>query len=246
MDSFKPLQLSSSLDYSLGRWNNGISGVTVIFSGRGDTQLGSLDFFIVLSGFWLFHLLAVISPGPSLIVVTQTSISTSRQAGIANALGFGLGSVIWALAAIFGLGILFATIPWVYLIVKTAGALYLIFLGYTLLRSNGMVPIERPNCVEQQTHLKALLKGLIIQLSNPKVVIFMGSILTTLLPQNPPIGLLVCVIAAIFLNEFIWYSLVATAFSSNQLRECYARISKTVDRIAGLFLGALGLRILSQ
>lgn len=206
----------------------------------------SLDFFLILGGFWLVHLLAVISPGPSLVVITQTSLSISRQAGIANALGFGIGSVIWAFAAIFGLGILFATVPWIYLIVKTAGALYLIYLGYRLLRSKGMVAVETEDSLEVQTNLGAFLKGLVIQLSNPKVVIFMGSILTTVLPQNPPVGLLACVVLVIFVNEFAWYSLVAAAFSIKRLRDCYASVARTVDRVAGLFLGALGVRILTQ
>ena len=101
--------------------------------------MNSLEFLFILGGFWLVHLLAVISLGPSLVVITKTSMSVSRQAGIANALCFGVGSVIWALAGIFGLGILFATVPWIYLVVKTADAFYLIFLGYRLLRSNGIL-----------------------------------------------------------------------------------------------------------
>jgi threonine/homoserine/homoserine lactone efflux protein len=208
--------------------------------------LDDLSIVAVLGGFWLFHLLAVVSPGPSLIIVTQTSISVSRRAGVANALGFGVGSIIWAFAAIFGLGILFTALPWVYVIVKTAGALYLIFLASKLLRSDGIVDAVGSQGAVAVTSLEAFNKGLAIQLSNPKVVIFMGSILTTLLPQSPSPLLLAWVLTIIFLNEFIWYSLVATMFSIRRVREPYAKVSKVVDRVAGLLLGALGVRILSQ
>jgi threonine/homoserine/homoserine lactone efflux protein len=192
-----------------------------------------------LVGFGLFHLVAVVGPGPSLIVVTQTSISLSRRAGIFNALGFGVGSVIWAVAAIFGLSLVFTAFPWIYVFVKTAGALYLIYLGVMLLLSKGMSEIA-------DRAVSSFLKGLIIQISNPKVVIFMGSIMTTLLPKDPSSEMLIWVVAIIFINEFLWYSLVASVFSIATLRNAYLKVAKTVDRLAGMFLGGLGLRILAQ
>lgn len=208
--------------------------------------MDNLNFIAILGSFWLFHLLAVISPGPSLIVVTQTAISISRRAGVANALGFGIGSLIWAIAAIFGLGILFSAVPLIYAIVKAAGALYLIFLAFKLLRSDGIIDPVADNGTAAKTGFGAFRTGLFIQLSNPKVVIFMGSILTTLLPQSASPVLLAWVLTIIFLNEFLWYSLVATMFSIDRVRAFYAKVSKTVDHIAGLFLGALGIRILTQ
>lgn len=205
-----------------------------------------LDFAITLAGFGVIHLLAVVSPGPSLIVVTRTSIAVSRNAGFMTALGFGVGSVIWALAAIFGLNILFSAVPWLYLAVKISGALYLIFLAYKLLRSKGLEEFAVEGALVPQSLVRSFLKGLFVQLSNPKVVIFMGSMLVTLLPKNPSPEMLMAVIVLIFFDEFVWYSLVAAAFSVERLRNTYRRVSKTVDRVAGVFLGGLGVRILTQ
>ncbi len=210
------------------------------------SALYNLEFFLTLASLGLFHLLAVISPGPSLIAVIQTSISSSRKEGILNALGFGVGSVVWAVAAIFGLNVLFAAVPWVYLAVKMSGALYLIYLGYKLLKSQGLKTTTNTDSHELQTAIGSFMKGLMIQLSNPKVVIFMGSILTVLLPQNPAPELLFWVVAVIFLNEFLWYSLIASVFSIERLRNGYVRASKLFDRAAGVLLGGLGLKILTQ
>ena len=161
-----------------------------------------------------------------------------------NALGFGIGSVVWAVAAIFGLSVLFAIVPWLYLIVKVCGALYLIYLAYKLLRSNGLQELQVGEKKISNSMMASLHKGFLIQLSNPKVVIFMGSILATLLPKDATPELLTAVVVVIFLNEFLWYSLVASVFSVGKLRNAYAKVSKIVDRTTGLLLGGLGVRIL--
>lgn len=203
-------------------------------------------FALTLSGFWLAQLLAVISPGPSLLVAMRSSIAISRRAGILNALGFATGSVIWAVTAMLGLNILFAAFPWIYSSIKVAGGLYLVYLAYKMIRSPGMTMVDVNFVRFSESALASFTKGLIIQLSNPKVVIFMGSILTSLLPVSPPVVLLISVLVVIFLNEFIWYSFVAYAFSVERMRNSYCRASKIVDRIAGVFLAGLGVRILAS
>ena len=200
---------------------------------------------LIIVAFWLAHLLAVISPGPSLLVVIRSSVAVSRTAGIFNAAGFAIGSVIWATIAMLGLNILFTAFPWIYSVVRIGGGLYLIYLSLKMVNSDGMTdhPDTRTPIIDE-SFASSLLKGFAIQISNPKVVIFMGSILTSLVPKDAPSWLLAVILIIVFSNELLWYSFVAYSFSIKHIRVRYSRISKYADRAAGVFLAGMGLRII--
>ncbi|EPC01678.1 hypothetical protein L861_20855 [Litchfieldella anticariensis FP35 = DSM 16096] len=204
-----------------------------------------MELLLILAGVGVAHLLAVISPGPSLLVVARAAISTSRSAAIWTALGIGVGSVIWVLAALFGLHLLFAVAPWVYTGMKVAGAAFLFYLAFQLWR-HAKVPMhfDASVTVLAVPSWKSFCRGLLVQLSNPKVVVFMGSILITLLPPQPSSGLIAALLLVVFLNEFVWFSCVACAFSIPRFRQGYLRFKSIIDRVTGTCLGGLGLRLI--
>src|SRR5690348_6399881 len=78
--------------------------------------------------------LGVISPGPSFIVVARNAIGLSRRAGLATALGMGTGGVIFSGLALLGLFTLLAQVQWLYIGLKIAGGLYLVYIGYRMWR----------------------------------------------------------------------------------------------------------------
>jgi threonine/homoserine/homoserine lactone efflux protein len=205
-----------------------------------------MDLLATLIGLQITHLLAVISPGPSLLVVARTAAAHARRAGTWVAVGLGLGTLIWSLAALFGLGLLFDLAPWLYAGLKAAGALYLLYLALMLWRGAG-----RPLSVEAESaHAPAplgaaasLRLGLLTQLANPKVAVFFGSIFVALLPAEPSAGVQAAVIAIVVANEVGWYGFVAQAFAAPRVRRGYARAKTWIDRATGTFLGLLGLRL---
>ncbi len=204
-----------------------------------------MELLFALAGLALAHLVAVISPGPSLVVVTRTSIAVSRSAGLWTALGFGVGSLVWATCAIFGLDLLFSAVPWLYWGMKFAGALYLIYLAISLWRRAGEPNhVEEPKDHHRETGWISFRRGLLVQLSNPKVVVFMGSILVTLLPATLEPATVAAVLAIVFLNEFVWYAFVACAFSVDRIRSAHARAKRWIDRVAGTFLATIGVRLI--
>src|SRR6476659_557699 len=110
-------------------------------------------------------LLAV--PGPAVIYVVTRSLDQGRQAGIVSVLGVETGTFVYALAAAAGLTGLIAASETGFAIVKYAGAAYLVYLGVTTLlgRGRGHGPVSGP-----PSHL--YVKGLLVQLLNPKIAIF--------------------------------------------------------------------------
>jgi threonine efflux protein len=80
-----------------------------------------MNYVVVLGSIFAVHVLAMISPGPNVLVVTQTAISHTRRIGGVTALGVAAGSTIWSSAALFSLGVVFAQFAWLYGGIKLLG-----------------------------------------------------------------------------------------------------------------------------
>lgn len=188
------------------------------------------------------QLLAVISPGPSFLVTARTAVARSRGEGARTAVGLGLGTVVWSSAALFGLDALFHAMPTVFLGMRIAGALFLLRIAFQIVR-HAAEPMEMG---EETSGRRGgpLLTGFLTQISNPKVAVFFGSIFISMSPSNPPLWMDAALVAIVSLNEVWWYSLVALCVGSDAVRRRYLAAKKWIDRATGLFLGALGLRMM--
>lgn len=78
--------------------------------------------------------LAVISPGADFALVTRTSLMESRRAGLWVALGIGSGVLIHVAYTLLGLGLVLQRLPWLFDLLRYAGAAYLVWLGICLWR----------------------------------------------------------------------------------------------------------------
>jgi threonine/homoserine/homoserine lactone efflux protein len=200
-------------------------------------------------------LIGAMSPGPSFVIVARNSVGLSRRDGLATALGMGIGGVFFSGIALLGLYTLLAAVTWLYVSLKVAGGLYLIFLASKIWR-HAPAPLafdqdqNRANANNNtgsnpgSNPRKSFWIGLSTQLSNPKTAIYYGSIFAALLPQHPPLWCYFVLPPAIFTIEAGWYTVVALGFSSRRPRELYLRAKTWVDRIAAGAITALGLRLI--
>jgi len=202
-----------------------------------------MDPVLALVGLALVHLLAVASPGPSTVLVIQTAAGSGRRAGLVAAFAMMLGAGVWAAAALFGLQVLFARFEWLYFAFRIAGAAYLIYLAVMLWRHAGAPLPEIDAAVARRGAWQGFVQALMLQLSNPKVMVFFGSIFISLLPAQTPAWMDGSVLAIVAVNEFAWFALLALLFSGNTARAFYRRTKFWIERIMGVALGALGLRL---
>ena len=79
------------------------------------------DLLVALLGLAVVHLLAVASPGPSTMLVVQTAAVSGRRGGLVAAFAMMLGALAWAMAALWGLQVLFARFAWLYTFFRVAG-----------------------------------------------------------------------------------------------------------------------------
>jgi len=186
------------------------------------------------------QLLAVISPGPSFLITARTAVARSRLDGFKVALGLAAGTVIWASAALLGLNAVFHAVPLLFMAMKIAGALFLLWIAVQIFR-HASAPIRMEGT---DASGNPFMKGFLTQIANPKVAVFFGSIFIAMLPSSVPLWMTVALIALVSFNELWWYTVVALFFGAGPVRRFYLRAKAWIDRITGLFLGALGLRLL--
>ena len=195
-----------------------------------------------LIAFNLTLLAAIASPGPSLLFLARTTLAEGRTAGIAAAFGLGLMAAIWTAAALLGLDALFGVFPWTYVVVKTIGAAYLIWIAIQMW-GNARQPVAKGT---KTAHSKFFRQGLLINLGNPKSVLFSAAVLVVIFPQD----LTPAAKALIFGNhlavEWIAQPLLAILLSTEAVRRRYMNAKVITDRLAAGVLGGLGLRLLAD
>jgi threonine/homoserine/homoserine lactone efflux protein len=207
-----------------------------------------VEYFVALLGLALVHLLAVASPGPSTVLVIQTAAVAGRRGGLLAALAMMVGALLWAMAALYGLQALFARFAWLYLAFRIGGAVYLIYLAALLWRHarDPLPEISAGASVHLsgwQGALPVFGRALLLQLSNPKIMVFFGSIFLSVLPQHLPAWMDGTALAIVAFNEFTWFALLAVLFSGGPARAFYRRAKFWLDRIMGGTLALLGLRL---
>ncbi|MCL9647985.1 MULTISPECIES: threonine export protein RhtC [Pantoea] len=195
----------------------------------------------------LVHLVALMSPGPDFFFVSQTAASRSRKEAMMGVLGITLGIVIWAGVALMGLHLLLAKMAWLHEIIMVGGGLYLLWMGWQLLRSarqRHKQPQSDAPVVELPKRGMSFLKGLLTNLSNPKAIIYFGSVFSLFVGNDVGAatrwGLFLLIIA----ETFAWFALVAAIFALPWMREKYQRMAKWVDGMAGVLFAGFGIHLI--
>ena len=192
----------------------------------------------LLSAFLFASLLLAVTPGPGVLYIVTRSLSQGRRCGLVSVAGVALGNLGNALAASIGLAALFAISSTAFVIVKYAGALYLIYLGVQTLRTKDqMKPADTP----PRDHLTRILRdGFVVALLNPKTTLFFAAFLPQFLGagaapilQSAALGGLFVAIAA--LSDSM-YAMAAGSVASILVRSQGIRVFGRYLS-AGVFIG---------
>lgn len=119
-------------------------------------------------------------PGPSVLFVVGRALAHGRRAVLASVLGNACGGYALVVAVAFGVGGVVARSAPAFSVIKTAGAVYLVYLGVRALRA-GRGPGTDPGVAGGAAHGRArqVWEGCTVGVTNPKSIVF----LTAVLPQ---------------------------------------------------------------
>lgn len=202
----------------------------------------TLAAFLTFAGLVIF---AAISPGPAVLMSARTGLSEGFRTGVMLAMGIGMGAVVWALAAMFGLNIIFAAAPSLLWALKIGGAAYLLWMAWHLWKDAKTPFVTQDARPVPRSPLAAFRLGLWTNLANPKAAVMFSSIFLGTLQQDTPVWVLGLLLLIIFLAETIWNSLVARIFSLDRTRAKYISLKTIIDRAFGGALALLGLKIVA-
>jgi threonine/homoserine/homoserine lactone efflux protein len=142
-----------------------------------------LELHVSLYGLLIFssvYLLAVATPGPGVAAVIARSLARGTQGAIAFIAGFLIGDLIWFAVAATGLAALAQTAQLVFVVIKYAGALYLLYLAYRLWTAPPATVTDEAAPVDSgQKPMQLFLGSLALTLANPKTAIFFLALLPT-------------------------------------------------------------------
>jgi RhtB (resistance to homoserine/threonine) family protein len=193
--------------------------------------------------------LVILAPGPDTALVTKNALRHGRRAALATSFGVVSGLIAWTLAAALGIAAIVRASETAFTVLKLVGAAYLIYLGVQALRASRRghgadMPVgDGP---PQQTS-RAYRQGLLSNLANPKIAAFF----TGFLPQfiapgvsvTVPFLLLGAIFVAMTLGWLCIYALVASKAGGLLTRP---RVRTALDRVTGVVLIGLGLRLVTE
>ena len=180
-------------------------------------------------------------------MVARIAAVKSRRQGLAAAVGMGLGGVIFAGLALFGLQAILAVVPSLYVILKIMGGFYLCYLGFRIYKSaNEPLEFNSDSAPHKNKITHSFLTGLVTHVCNPKTAIVYASVFAAFLPSSISTLLGLSVLILVFTIEAGWYSVVAVTLSTTTPRKIYLKCKAWIDRGAGIVLGALGLKLVTS
>ncbi|WP_299441242.1 LysE family translocator [uncultured Rhodospira sp.] len=190
--------------------------------------------------------IAVVTPGPNFVVVTHAALAASRRAAAWSVLGIMLGTALWGGAGVLGLGVMFAAAPWTYLVFKTVGGAYLIWLGLRLLWTARRPANPAPEALAapRPAH-RAVARGFLTVTTNPKSGTFVASMVAAVLPADPGLGLGLAIVAVMVGLSGVWYGAVAWSLGLDGPRRLYRRARRGLEALAGTVFVLFGVRLLA-
>ncbi|MCU1294066.1 MAG: threonine transporter [Bryobacterales bacterium] len=202
---------------------------------------------IALVGIVATLFIGTVSPGPSFVMVARMAISSSRAHALKAAFGMGVGGVVFATAALFGLQAILLAVPGLYVGLKVLGGLYLCYLGYQIFRSaKEPLVVPRTNGERARRSSESFWLGLLTQLSNPKTAVVYASVFAAFSPKSFTWAFAAALVVLVFCIEAGWYSLVALLLSSGRPQHAYLSYKVWIDRTAGAIMFGLGIKLVTE
>jgi threonine/homoserine/homoserine lactone efflux protein len=181
------------------------------------------------------------SPGPSLALVLRHTLGGGRLPGVTAGLFHALGVGFYALLTVLGLGALMARFPLLFEAVSIGGAGYLAWLGVKALRAGKAAAFTPETGVT--TRRQAAREGVLVALANPKLILFFVALLSQLVNPEMSVAARAIIVVTAMVIDAGWYVLVAVALSQSRVLEWLRVRSQWVNRITGVMLIGLALRV---
>jgi RhtB (resistance to homoserine/threonine) family protein len=194
--------------------------------------------------------LLTITPGADTFLVIRNVLRGGRRAGIVTTLGICCGLFVHAVLSALGLSIVLMQSATAYLVLKWAGALYLMWLGFGSIRDairggdRAWSRSERATTDSPRDQRYPFLEGLTNNVLNPKVAVFYLAFLPQFIGPGDPALAKSLVLAGIhFVQGIVWLVGLAFLFDRGRVVLASARARRSLEAVSGTVLLGFGVRL---
>jgi RhtB (resistance to homoserine/threonine) family protein len=210
-----------------------------------------MDVQVHLTAFVGVAALLIVTPGPDTALVTKNALLYGRRPAIGTSFGVTTGLLIWTVASALGVAAIVHASEALFTAMKLIGGAYLIWLGIQALRVAGREKateeVVAANGTRSLDAKRGFRQGLINDLANPKIAAFFTSLLPQFItPGQPvlmPFLILGLLFAAMTLAWLVAFAVMASKAGGLLTRP---RVKAGLDRLTGVVLIALGLRLATE
>ncbi len=206
-----------------------------------------MDFFSGLLVITMVHLLAAASPGPDFVLVSQQALNHGKRAGLLCSLGITLGLAIHIAYSIAGLATIIAHSTELLWAIKIIGGSYLLYLGYSGLKSKAIPIGELQTKTAPKQALSArkqIATGILCNALNPKAPIYFVSVFTIIISPELPLVALLAYGVWMMILQFLWFSTLTLFLSNPRVNTQFRKFGHWLDRILGGAMMMLGIKVL--
>ena len=199
---------------------------------------------MISTEFFITSLVVVLMPGAGVLYTVTTGLALRTRAGIAAAIGCTLGILPHMFACILGLSAILHLSAQVFLLIRLAGSLYLLYLVWSMWRDSGSIAFKtRP---QEKNDVKIIIKGILINLLNPKLTVFFFAFLPLFITtagesQIVQMIRLSVVFIVMTLVIFILYGILASAVSTYLTGS--SKVFLWIKRSFAVIFAALALKL---
>lgn len=200
---------------------------------------------VTLIAFTTAYAIAVVIPGPGVTAVVARALGGGFTGAVPMVLGILVGDLVYLIFAIFGLAAIAAWFGPVFVVIKWAGAAYLLYVAWTFWSAK---PGREQVKARKEDAWKTFLSGLALTLGNPKTIIFYLALLPTLIPLDRPMTALgfaelVLIVTVVLLIIGLAYAALAAA-AREFFRNTHAL--RTLNRTAGAIMASAAVFVVAR
>jgi threonine/homoserine/homoserine lactone efflux protein len=185
-------------------------------------------------GFGLASLVLIVVPGPGVLFVIGRALSHGRRSALATALGHACGNYVVAACVAVGLGTLLERSAQVFVIVKIAGAVYLVWLGIHAIRHRKSLADAMSVATPPREGWRAVRDGAVVGITNPKAYILFGAILPQFVNRSAghvPAQMLLLAVVSVVIGAV---SDCCYGFAAGAVRAWFARSPRRLEMVGGV------------
>ena len=198
----------------------------------------------VLAAFAAASVVLGLTPGPDMTLFLSKTVAQSRAAGLAAFAGATTRVIVHSILVAAGLSVLLAASVVAFTALKVVGALYLVYLAVDALRHGSSLNLDHKAAPESIGSV--YVKGLLIDLLNPKVIIFFVTFLPQFVsPSDPHAAKKMLFLGLIFVmvNVPVCVLLILSAERIASVLKRSPRATRIVDLLFASVLGGFALKL---